>query len=263
MERFLREVHLSRSVTNPNVCRIFDVFHHDGLTFLTMELLPGETLAERLTRAGRLSPGRGASARRADGRRPRRRARSRRDPPRLQERQRDARPRRPAPGRHARRRHGLRPRAQQPPRRTLRRSPDRDRGRPRHARLHGARADRGQGAHARRRHLRARDRDVRDGHGRAPVRGRHPPVGRAEKAQGGRAFPAKRGAGPAGRLGQDHPAVPRAPSRRTATRRPPRSSPRCTASPSRRVRGNAAGGGASRSWPRPRSCSPRPPDSSS
>jgi len=56
MERFLREVHLSRSVTNPNVCRIFDVFHHDGLTFLTMELLPGETLAERLTRAGRLSP---------------------------------------------------------------------------------------------------------------------------------------------------------------------------------------------------------------
>ncbi len=56
MERFLREVHLSRSVTHPNVCRIFDVFHHDGLHFLTMELLPGETLAERLTRAGRLSP---------------------------------------------------------------------------------------------------------------------------------------------------------------------------------------------------------------
>jgi tetratricopeptide (TPR) repeat protein/tRNA A-37 threonylcarbamoyl transferase component Bud32 len=56
MERFLREVHLSRSVTHPNVCRIFDVFHHDGLHFLTMELLPGETLAERLTRVGRLSP---------------------------------------------------------------------------------------------------------------------------------------------------------------------------------------------------------------
>ncbi len=56
MERFLREVHLSRSVTHPNVCRIFDVFHHDGVTFLTMELLPGETLAERLTRAQRLAP---------------------------------------------------------------------------------------------------------------------------------------------------------------------------------------------------------------
>ncbi len=56
MERFLREVHLSRSVTHPNVCRIFDVFHHEGVTFLTMELLPGETLAERLNRSGRLGP---------------------------------------------------------------------------------------------------------------------------------------------------------------------------------------------------------------
>jgi tetratricopeptide (TPR) repeat protein/tRNA A-37 threonylcarbamoyl transferase component Bud32 len=56
MERFLREVHLSRSVTHPNVCRIFDVFHHEGVTFLTMELLPGETLADRLKRAGRIAP---------------------------------------------------------------------------------------------------------------------------------------------------------------------------------------------------------------
>ncbi len=40
------------SVTHPNVCRIFDVFHHgDGrVAFLTMELLAGETLAERLSR---------------------------------------------------------------------------------------------------------------------------------------------------------------------------------------------------------------------
>ncbi len=56
MERFLREVHLSRSVTHPNVCRIFDVFHHENVTFLTMELLPGETLAERLHRSGRIVP---------------------------------------------------------------------------------------------------------------------------------------------------------------------------------------------------------------
>ena len=56
MERFLREVQLSRRVTHPNVCRIFDVFHHGDLSFLTMELLPGETLAERIARAGRLSP---------------------------------------------------------------------------------------------------------------------------------------------------------------------------------------------------------------
>ena len=56
MERFLREVHLSRRVTHPNVCRIFDVFHHESLAFLTMELLPGETLAERIARRGRLAP---------------------------------------------------------------------------------------------------------------------------------------------------------------------------------------------------------------
>ncbi|HKD16869.1 MAG TPA: tetratricopeptide repeat protein [Thermoanaerobaculia bacterium] len=56
MERFLREVHLSRSVTHPNVCRIFDVFHHEDVTFLTMELLAGETLADRLARTGKMTP---------------------------------------------------------------------------------------------------------------------------------------------------------------------------------------------------------------
>ncbi|MGE5413523.1 MAG: protein kinase domain-containing protein [Syntrophomonadaceae bacterium] len=56
MERFLREVHLSRRVTHPNVCRIFDVFHHESLAFLTMELLPGETLADRIARSGRMTP---------------------------------------------------------------------------------------------------------------------------------------------------------------------------------------------------------------
>ncbi len=56
MERFLREVHLARSVTHPNVSRTFDVFHHGALAFLTMELLSGETLAERLSKAGRMTP---------------------------------------------------------------------------------------------------------------------------------------------------------------------------------------------------------------
>jgi len=56
MERFLREVHLARSVTHPNVARTFDVFHHESLAFLTMELLTGHTLAERLSKEGRLRP---------------------------------------------------------------------------------------------------------------------------------------------------------------------------------------------------------------
>jgi eukaryotic-like serine/threonine-protein kinase len=64
LERFKSEVHLARKVTHPSVCRIFDVFHHRGqpsgqdVTFLTMELLRGETLATHLSKVGRLSPDR-------------------------------------------------------------------------------------------------------------------------------------------------------------------------------------------------------------
>jgi serine/threonine protein kinase/tetratricopeptide (TPR) repeat protein/TolB-like protein len=58
VERFKREIQLARKVTHPNVCRIFDVSHHrdegapEATIFLTMELLPGETLSQRLRRAG-------------------------------------------------------------------------------------------------------------------------------------------------------------------------------------------------------------------
>ena len=65
IRRFIREVNLSRRVTHPNVCRIFDVFHHDfppnslghvrRLPLVAMELLPGETLAARLRRGGPFS----------------------------------------------------------------------------------------------------------------------------------------------------------------------------------------------------------------
>ncbi len=60
-ERFKREVHLARRVTHPNVCRIYELVHDDGdgpeqsRTCLTMELLEGETLAERLERGPRFS----------------------------------------------------------------------------------------------------------------------------------------------------------------------------------------------------------------
>src|SRR5918999_3303837 len=57
IERFRREIQLARKVTHPNVCRIFDVSYHrdataEGFIFLTMELLSGETLAQRLKRTG-------------------------------------------------------------------------------------------------------------------------------------------------------------------------------------------------------------------
>ncbi|HVS00953.1 MAG TPA: tetratricopeptide repeat protein, partial [Thermoanaerobaculia bacterium] len=54
--RFKREIQLARKVTHPNVCRIFDVARHDSsVLFLTMELLPGETLAQRIRRSGSIS----------------------------------------------------------------------------------------------------------------------------------------------------------------------------------------------------------------
>jgi tetratricopeptide (TPR) repeat protein len=55
---------MARRVTHPHVCRVFDLGEHHyggdesepGLTFLTMELLEGETLHEYLARHGRLPP---------------------------------------------------------------------------------------------------------------------------------------------------------------------------------------------------------------
>src|SRR5688572_22531597 len=60
-QRFRREVQLARKVTHPNICRIFDLFQHQPgagappVDFITMELLEGETLADRLNRSGRLT----------------------------------------------------------------------------------------------------------------------------------------------------------------------------------------------------------------
>jgi serine/threonine protein kinase len=57
--RLFQEIQLARKVTHPNVCRVFDLARHttpEGgeIAFLTMELLGGQTLAERL-RNGRVN----------------------------------------------------------------------------------------------------------------------------------------------------------------------------------------------------------------
>ncbi len=58
-QRFRRELQLARKVTHPNVCRLFDLGRHStpqgDVFFLTMELIEGETLAERLRRVGRFT----------------------------------------------------------------------------------------------------------------------------------------------------------------------------------------------------------------
>lgn len=55
-ERFLREARLAAALRSPHVVQIFD-YGVDGPTpYIVMELLEGESLAERLERVGRLSP---------------------------------------------------------------------------------------------------------------------------------------------------------------------------------------------------------------
>lgn len=53
--RVRREVLLSRKVTHPNVCRVFDIGRHESALFLTMELLNGETMRQFLRTSGPLS----------------------------------------------------------------------------------------------------------------------------------------------------------------------------------------------------------------
>jgi eukaryotic-like serine/threonine-protein kinase len=54
LDRFKREVQMARKVTHPNVCRIFDLgvdqSSETRVVFLTMELLDGESLSDRLER---------------------------------------------------------------------------------------------------------------------------------------------------------------------------------------------------------------------
>jgi serine/threonine-protein kinase len=54
LERFHNEVRLSRQVTHPNVCRVFDLGQVDGEQFISMEFVDGEDLACLLRRIGRL-----------------------------------------------------------------------------------------------------------------------------------------------------------------------------------------------------------------
>src|SRR5712664_326112 len=47
-ERFEREARTIASLNHPHICTLFDIGHQDGIDFLVMEYLEGETLAQRL-----------------------------------------------------------------------------------------------------------------------------------------------------------------------------------------------------------------------
>lgn len=49
--RFEREARVIAALSHPHICVVHDVGHQDGIDYLVMELLGGETLAERLARA--------------------------------------------------------------------------------------------------------------------------------------------------------------------------------------------------------------------
>jgi serine/threonine protein kinase/tetratricopeptide (TPR) repeat protein len=55
-DRFLREARAAAAVSHPHVCQLFEIGEHQGDPFLAMELLNGQSLAERLE-SGRIPPG--------------------------------------------------------------------------------------------------------------------------------------------------------------------------------------------------------------
>jgi serine/threonine-protein kinase len=57
-ERFVREARLAARLSHPNVVRVYDAGEEDGLPFIVMECVDGESLAETIRREGRLDPDR-------------------------------------------------------------------------------------------------------------------------------------------------------------------------------------------------------------
>lgn len=47
-ERFVREAQLGRKIAHPHVCRVFDLQADDALMYVSMEYVPGQSLAQRI-----------------------------------------------------------------------------------------------------------------------------------------------------------------------------------------------------------------------
>ena len=60
VERFRREAQASARLNHPNIVSVYDTGDEDGIHYIVMELVEGETLADMLHREGRLSTERSA-----------------------------------------------------------------------------------------------------------------------------------------------------------------------------------------------------------
>jgi eukaryotic-like serine/threonine-protein kinase len=57
VDRFFNEARATSAIADPGVVQVFDFgYHVDGTAYIVMELLEGESLADRLDRVGRLAP---------------------------------------------------------------------------------------------------------------------------------------------------------------------------------------------------------------
>jgi tetratricopeptide (TPR) repeat protein/tRNA A-37 threonylcarbamoyl transferase component Bud32 len=54
-ERFRRELSLAQEVTHPNVCRVYDLGENDGMLFISMEYVEGQSLDDLIQSVGTLS----------------------------------------------------------------------------------------------------------------------------------------------------------------------------------------------------------------
>src|SRR4029079_7899329 len=55
-ERFRRELALAQQVTHGNVCRVHDLGEFDGILYISMEFIEGQTLDDLIQSVGHLSP---------------------------------------------------------------------------------------------------------------------------------------------------------------------------------------------------------------